>query len=89
VLQMRGDYLAIVTLGFGEIVRLIALSDWLKPFIGGSNGITLIPKPTLGPIRIDTPQVLLFAPNRDSDCRAYCGPAQGLAWVGTGWRSRG
>ena len=38
VLNMRGDYLAIVTLGFGEIIRLIAISDWLKPLIGGSNG---------------------------------------------------
>ena len=60
VLQMRGDYLAIVTLGFGEIVRLLALSDWLKPYIGGSNGITLIPKPTLGPITIDTPAEFFY-----------------------------
>jgi branched-chain amino acid transport system permease protein len=44
VLQMRGDYLAIVTLGFGEIIRLIFLSDWLKPLVGGSNGITQIPR---------------------------------------------
>ena len=44
VLQMRGDYLAIVTLGFGEIIRLIFLSDWLKPWLGGSNGITRIPR---------------------------------------------
>ena len=41
---MRGDYLAIVTLGFGEIIRLIFLSDWLKPWLGGSNGITRIPR---------------------------------------------
>jgi branched-chain amino acid transport system permease protein len=41
---MRGDYLAIVTLGFGEIIRLIFLSDWLKPLVGGSNGITRIPR---------------------------------------------
>jgi branched-chain amino acid transport system permease protein len=60
VLGMRGDYLAIVTLGFGEIIRLLALSDWLKPFIGGSNGITAIPKPTLGPIALDTPQTLYY-----------------------------
>ncbi|MER2600112.1 MAG: leucine/isoleucine/valine transporter permease subunit [Caldilineales bacterium] len=44
VLQMRGDYLAIVTLGFGEIIRLVFLSDWLKPYVGGSNGITRIPR---------------------------------------------
>jgi branched-chain amino acid transport system permease protein len=60
VLGMRGDYLAIVTLGFGEIIRLLALSDALKPFIGGSNGITAIPKPSLGPIALDTPQTLYY-----------------------------
>ncbi len=60
VLQMRGDYLAIVTLGFGEIVRLLALSDWLKPFIGGTNGITLIPKPLVFPIKVDTPPEFFY-----------------------------
>ncbi len=60
VLGMRGDYLAIVTLGFGEIIRLIALSDWLKPFIGGSNGITRVPKPVLGPVSLGTTQTLYY-----------------------------
>jgi branched-chain amino acid transport system permease protein len=50
VLGMRGDYLAIVTLGFGEIIRIVVLSDWLKPYIGGSNGITRIPRPVIGPL---------------------------------------
>jgi branched-chain amino acid transport system permease protein len=45
VLRMRGDYLAIVTLGFGEIIRILALSDLLKPYIGGAQGILKIPKP--------------------------------------------
>ena len=40
VLRMRGDYLAIVTLGFGEIIRIMALSDLLKPYVGGAQGIT-------------------------------------------------
>jgi branched-chain amino acid transport system permease protein len=48
VLRMRGDYLAIVTLGFGEIIRILALSDLLKPFIGGSQGIQLIARPAIG-----------------------------------------
>ena len=43
VIRMRGDYLAIVTLGFGEIIRLIFLSDWLSGWFGGSQGITKIP----------------------------------------------
>ncbi len=47
VLRMRGDYLAIATLGFGEIIRILALSDWLAPYIGGSQGILDIPKPAL------------------------------------------
>ncbi len=40
VLRLRGDYLAIVTLGFGEIIRTLVLSDWLKPRMGGPQGIT-------------------------------------------------
>jgi branched-chain amino acid transport system permease protein len=49
VLRMRGDYLAIVTMGFGEIIRILAISDWLAPAIGGAQGILLIPKiPVVG-----------------------------------------
>ncbi|HDS9359706.1 TPA: high-affinity branched-chain amino acid ABC transporter permease LivM [Enterobacter chengduensis] len=44
VLRMHGDYLAIVTLGFGEIIRLI-LNNWLT-FTGGPNGVSA-PPPTL------------------------------------------
>ncbi len=47
VLRMRGDYLAIVTLGFGEIIRVLATSDLLKPYIGGAQGILQIGKPTI------------------------------------------
>ncbi|HET7645740.1 MAG TPA: leucine/isoleucine/valine transporter permease subunit [Candidatus Limnocylindria bacterium] len=45
VLRLRGDYLAIVTLGFGEIARLIFLSEWAKPIVGGAQGILSIPPP--------------------------------------------
>jgi branched-chain amino acid transport system permease protein len=45
VLRLRGDYLAIVTLAFGEIIRLV-LINW-QSFTGGPNGITGIPRPTL------------------------------------------
>ncbi|MBN2386016.1 MAG: hypothetical protein JXB85_03285 [Anaerolineales bacterium] len=48
ILKMRGDYLAIVTLGFGEIIRLLALSDWLKPWLGGTQGIQRIERPVIG-----------------------------------------
>ncbi|WP_370673525.1 high-affinity branched-chain amino acid ABC transporter permease LivM [Pleomorphomonas sp. PLEO] len=45
VLRLRGDYLAIVTLAFGEIIRLV-LINW-KDFSGGSAGISSIPKVTM------------------------------------------
>ena len=47
VLRMRGDYLAIATLGFGEIIGRLAISDWLRPYIGGAQGVLSIPKPEL------------------------------------------
>ncbi|WP_421200643.1 high-affinity branched-chain amino acid ABC transporter permease LivM [Aeromonas enteropelogenes] len=46
VLRLRGDYLAIVTLGFGEIIRI--LLNNMTSLTGGPNGISGIPKPTLG-----------------------------------------
>ncbi len=45
VLRLRGDYLAIVTLGFGEIIRLI-LENW-NAFSFGPSGIAHIPRPGL------------------------------------------
>jgi branched-chain amino acid transport system permease protein len=45
VLGIRGDYLAIATLGFGEIVAILARSNVLIDFIGGPQGVTLIPAP--------------------------------------------
>ncbi|WP_033135878.1 high-affinity branched-chain amino acid ABC transporter permease LivM [Aeromonas finlandensis] len=45
VLRLRGDYLAIVTLGFGEIIRI--LLNNMTTLTGGPNGISGIPKPTL------------------------------------------
>jgi branched-chain amino acid transport system permease protein len=44
VLRLRGDYLAIVTLAFGEIIRVI-LINWYT-FTGGPNGINYIPRPS-------------------------------------------
>ncbi len=45
VLRLRGDYLAIVTLGFGEIIRIMLNN--LTELTGGPRGIGSIPKPTL------------------------------------------
>jgi branched-chain amino acid transport system permease protein len=45
VLRLRGDYLAIVTLAFGEIIRLVII-NW-QSLTGGPNGISGIPRPSL------------------------------------------
>ena len=45
VLRLRGDYLAIVTLGFGEIIRLLLVN--LTSWTGGPDGISGLPKPSL------------------------------------------
>jgi len=47
VLGLRGDYLAIVTLGFGEITRVLVRSNVGKPLLGASQGISPVPFPTL------------------------------------------
>lgn len=60
VLRMRGDYLAIATLGFGEIIRLLALSDWLKPVIGGAQGVLFIPAPNFFGVELIGPQRLYY-----------------------------
>jgi len=60
VLKMRGDYLAIVTLGFGEIIRVLAVSNWLKPYIGGAQGILQIPKPQIGNFYFDSPERIFY-----------------------------
>jgi branched-chain amino acid transport system permease protein len=60
VLRMRGDYLAIVTLGFGEIIRILAMSDLLKPYIGGAQGVLNIPKPSIGSLTLTKPEHLYF-----------------------------
>ena len=60
VLKMRGDYLAIVTLGFGEIIRILALSDFLKPYIGGAQGIVQGGRGEIRTGGFDRPQTLYY-----------------------------
>jgi branched-chain amino acid transport system permease protein len=47
VLRLRGDYLAIVTLGFGEIISRIIVSNDFKDLLGGAQGIPAIPSPVI------------------------------------------
>ncbi|MFN8451574.1 MAG: hypothetical protein U0521_24050 [Anaerolineae bacterium] len=47
ILRLRGDYLAIVTLGFGEIIRLLVRFDDFKDLFGSAQGIANIPRPVI------------------------------------------
>ncbi len=58
VLRLRGDYLAIVTLGFGEIIRLI-LENW-NEFSFGPSGISNIPRPGLFGLPLDLHQSTVY-----------------------------
>ncbi|MEW6335216.1 MAG: high-affinity branched-chain amino acid ABC transporter permease LivM [Thermodesulfobacteriota bacterium] len=58
VLRLRGDYLAIVTLGFGEIIRLI-LENW-NAFSFGPSGISNIPRPGFFGIALSLHQATVY-----------------------------
>jgi branched-chain amino acid transport system permease protein len=60
ILRLRGDYLAIVTLGFGEIIRILVLSDWLEPILGGPQGIQRIPPPMIGNFAFNNQQRMYY-----------------------------
>jgi ABC-type branched-subunit amino acid transport system permease subunit len=58
VLRLRGDYLAIVTLGFGEIIRLFLNN--VKDVTGGPQGLLNIPKLTVGNIEVGSNEGLVY-----------------------------
>jgi len=58
VLRLRGDYLAIVTLGFGEIIRLI-LENW-NEFSFGPSGIANIPRPSFFGIQLSLQDATIY-----------------------------
>ena len=58
VLRLRGDYLAIVTLGFGEIIRLV-LENW-NEFSFGPSGIANIPRPGLFGLQMSLQQATVY-----------------------------
>ncbi len=58
VLRLRGHFLAMATIAFGEIVRLVLL-NWI-PVTNGPRGIGDIPPAALGPLRLDTDRRLYY-----------------------------
>jgi branched-chain amino acid transport system permease protein len=58
VLRLRGDYLAIITLAFGEIVRMVLQNS--SAVTGGATGISLIPRPWLFNLRLPPRQAATY-----------------------------
>jgi branched-chain amino acid transport system permease protein len=56
VLRLRGDYLAIVTLGLGEMASILLSSNWLKPLVGGPQGMRNITDAGIGGYSFRDPQ---------------------------------
>jgi branched-chain amino acid transport system permease protein len=60
VLRLRGDYLAIVTLGFGEIARVVLQSSWLQRYTGGPQGLRDVTDAGIGGIGFRDPQPFYY-----------------------------
>jgi branched-chain amino acid transport system permease protein len=86
VLGVRGDYLALATLGLGEIVRVLVLSDLAAPFLGGAQGVLHIPKPRLAGHALSDPVSLFYVTLSFTCIAAYVahrlqGSRLGRAWI--------
>jgi branched-chain amino acid transport system permease protein len=60
VLRLRGDYLAIVTLGFGEIARVLVQSSWLQDYTGGPQGLRDVTDAAIGGVGFRNPQPFFY-----------------------------
>jgi len=85
VLRLRGDYLAIVTLGFGEIARVLVQSSWLQDYTGGPQGLRDVTDAAIGSVGFRDPQpffylVLVFCAVAIFVSQRLAGSRVGRAW---------
>ncbi|HVM78394.1 MAG TPA: branched-chain amino acid ABC transporter permease [Stellaceae bacterium] len=85
VLGVRGDYLAVATMGLGEIVRVIVQSDAAAPLLAGANGILQIPKPKIGSMELADPVALFFLTLVCAGIAAYCAWRLERSRLGRAW----
>ena len=85
VLRLRGDYLALVTLGLGEMVTVLVGSPWLVPLVGGPSGMRGITDAAIGGLAFRDPQRFYYL------ALAFVGLAAFVSWrlaasrVGRAW----
>lgn len=85
VLKVRGDYLAVATLGLGEIVRVIVLSDAAAPLLAGAQGILSVPRPWIGNFELNTPVSLFYLTLVGSVIAAYIAYSLENSRLGRAW----
>ena len=85
VLKVRGDYLAVATLGLGEIVRLIVLSDAAAPLLAGAKGILQIPRPIIFGYQLNSQVALFYVVFVGSLLAAYCAWRLENSRLGRAW----
>jgi branched-chain amino acid transport system permease protein len=87
VLKVRGDYLAVATMGLGEIVRVIVLSDAAAPLLGGAKGILQIPRPVIGDFHLNNPVLLFYLTLVASLVAAYAAWRLEESRLGRAWKA--
>jgi branched-chain amino acid transport system permease protein len=85
VLGVRGDYLAVATLGLGEIVRVVVQSDAAAPLLAGAQGILQIPKPRIGSFELGGPVELFYLTIVCAAVAAYCAWRLENSRLGRAW----
>ncbi|MGF1504343.1 MAG: branched-chain amino acid ABC transporter permease [Anaerolineae bacterium] len=85
VLRMRGDYLAIVTLGLSEIIRIFVTSEAFKPILGGPQGILRIPKPSIFGFELDNAQLIYYVVVIGVAITGYVAWRLGESRIGRAW----
>jgi branched-chain amino acid transport system permease protein len=85
VLRLRGDYLALVTLGLGEMVTVLVASPWFVPLVGGPSGMRDITDAAIGGVAFRDPQRFYYL------ALAFVGLAAFMSWrlatsrIGRAW----
>jgi branched-chain amino acid transport system permease protein len=87
VLKVRGDYLAVATLGLGEIVRVIVLSDAAAPLLGGAHGVLQIPRPAIGTYEFNDPVSLFYLTLAASVVAAFAAWRLEESRLGRAWKA--
>jgi branched-chain amino acid transport system permease protein len=85
VLRLRGDYLAIVTLGFGEIIRLMLNNQ--EEYTSGPRGLFLLPKPTFLGRELESAYEIYYVVIVLAFVAVFCAERIRVSRVGRAWEA--